>query len=488
MGNNCSCLSDITSLCTEDLSRKGNSDGMNQLINNNPKIDLANAEKCGKMMLNKNSTIDALSVNSNQIASTLNSNNNNNYGFNKNINNKNIKNKNRKNDNNRKEEKIIFEQKTISQTGAQPTIEINSKLQKYFLKVVKKKCFIKNIKKYKKEGDNLFKLCSQKIYASNERLSKAEQSCKIKYDKNGYKDFYPNITPEEELNMKYIPTQSKTIDNSVTINYQNQNQEKDPSKKNDKNFINWIYKGQANINNIPNGFGVKYTKNGTKQEGYWKEGQLYGWSQSIDSQGNILMGPFKDGKLTGKGVKYSFLNNTFYKGEIVDNKKEGKGEEISGEGIFSGNFLNDKKNGEGKMEYSLSGDTYEGNYKDDLFDGKGHYLWKISGQEYTGEYKNGLMHGKGLYEWSEGEYYRGDFVNGKKEGSGEMHWANGRSFIGPFVNGRPQGIGIFDNGMNYKGEMEFIDGKLNREYLNKKYRGSESGSLASSVDRNDTFL
>ena len=140
------------------------------------------------------------------------------------------------------------------------------------------------------------------------------------------------------------------------------------------------------------------------------------------------------------------------------------------------------------MIFALSGDIYEENYKDDLFDGKGHYKYNMSGQEYTGEYKNGLIHGKGLYEWSEGEFYRGNFVNGKKEGNGEMHWADGRSFIGPFINGRPQGIGIFDNGLNYKGEMEFIDGKLNRDYLSKKYRGSESNSLQSSLDRNDNYL
>ena len=361
--------------------------------------------------------------------------------------------------------------------------ELCLKLHKYFWRIITKKAFLKNVKKYKQEGDNLFKLCVQKIYESNEILSKAEQSCKIKYIKNGYKEFYTNITKDDEEKMKYIPNESKTIDNWIIINYQNI--EDNASNNNDINNIIWIYKGQADINNIPNGYGVKYVKNGSKQEGYWKEGQLTGWSQSIDFQGNILIGPFIDGKMTGKGIKYSFLNNIFYKGDIVENKKEGKGEEYSSEGKFSGNFLNDKKNGEGKMEYSLSGDTYEGNYKDDLFDGKGHYIWKISGQEYTGEYKNGLMHGKGLYEWSEGEYYRGDFVNGKKEGNGEMHWANGRSFIGPFVNGRPQGIGIFDNGMNYKGEMEFKDGKLNREYLNKKFSGSESNSLASSLDRND---
>ena len=529
MGNNCSCLNDITSLCSEDLSRQGNNEGINNYINNNPKVNLSNyaiSEKYDPMIKHKNTFNDRNSANSNQISpKNINNNNkkkrldNNNHKNNnislarkksnnshngQYINNKN--NINNVNNNKKENENTTSDQNMNLQKSTEISNDINNdplqklyiKLHKYFLKIITKKHFLKNLNKYKQEGDNLFNLCLQKIYTSNEKLSKAEQSCKIKYNKNGYKDFYPNITQEDEQKMKYIPKESKTIDNSIIINYLNNYT--DYSYNNDINTntntntnininnINWIYKGQVDIHNIPNGYGVKYTKNGIKQEGYWKEGQLVGWSQSIDNQGNILIGPFVEGKLTGKGIKYCFVNNTLYKGDIIENKKEGKGEEFSSEGKFVGNFANDKKNGEGKMEYSLSGDTYEGNYKDDLFDGKGHYIWKISGQEYTGEYKNGLMHGKGLYEWSEGEYYRGDFVNGKKEGSGEMHWANGRSFIGPFVNGRPQGIGIFDNGMNYKGEMEFIDGKLNREYLNKKYRGSESNSLASSLEVIDSYL
>ena len=42
MGNNCSCLSNITSLCSEDLSRQGNNEGINTYINNNPKVNLSN--------------------------------------------------------------------------------------------------------------------------------------------------------------------------------------------------------------------------------------------------------------------------------------------------------------------------------------------------------------------------------------------------------------------------------------------------------------
>ena len=149
-----------------------------------------------------------------------------------------------------------------------------------------KKEFTRNIKKYKEEGDNLFNSCVKTIYSSNEILSKAEKSCKIKYKKKGYKEFYPKITPEEEEKMQYIPDKSKTIDNSIIISYQNK--ENFDSKINGINDITWIYKGQTGINNIPNGYGVKYVKNGIKEEGFWKEGQLTGWSQSIDSQGNII--------------------------------------------------------------------------------------------------------------------------------------------------------------------------------------------------------
>ena len=91
------------------------------------------------------------------------------------------------------------------------------------------------------------------------------------------------------------------------------------------------------------------------------------------------------------------------------------------------------------------------------------------------------MHGKGLFEWSNGEFYRGEFVNGKKEGEGELHMGNGRIYIGPFVNGRPHGIGIYDNGVNFRGEMEFIDGKMNINYLKRK----NSNSSMSTINGND---
>jgi len=88
------------------------------------------------------------------------------------------------------------------------------------------------------------------INKSHELLIKAESFCKIKYNKTSYKLFYENISKEEENNMHYIPPEITTIDDSIIINYNTENE----NNINDIKNINWIYKGQININSIPNGF------------------------------------------------------------------------------------------------------------------------------------------------------------------------------------------------------------------------------------------
>jgi len=474
MGNSCSCLNNISSLCSEDLSRANNQDITDNNNNKNPTRNLKKNNRVDNFE-SIISTNDIKSVNSNYINKSINTNNENKEEYAKTI-------INNTNDTINNIEKYYNNNKNIYNNNIVNNKNEFAKLHKYILRIITKKKFLKNISKYKEAGNKLFNICIENIYKSNELLSKAESNWKIKYNKNGYKQFYPKISKEEINNYIIIPDSKKTIDDSIIIQY-NSEQERNPKE------VNYIYKGQTTLNNIPNGFGVKYKKNGIKEEGYWNSGELKGWGQIIDYKGNVIMGQFTPGGLVnGKGVKYSYINNTLYKGDILNNKKEGKGEEISNENTYIGNFINDKKNGKGKLINIISGDIYEGDFKDDLFDGEGHYIYKISGQEYKGEYKNGLMHGKGVYEWSQGEYYKGNFFNGKKEGNGEMHWADGRSYIGPFINGRPQGIGIYDNGNNYKGEMEFINGKLNRHYFNRNYEGFDTNSLQSSQQSNNTNI
>ena len=502
----CTCLNDSTTPESEDLSRRNNKEKKD----NRPKI-----------VLDKNNTIDSIDPLSSQRekeskSTTLSSNykknsivslRNSNYKQNNNKEKKkiiNLKNNvnNKKNNNNKnithnkinnKDKNIIAKKPSVKNTekdgfvnenfknffhtseGQEMTLNINEypnklciTLHKYLVSLITKREFKKNIKYYIEEGNQLYKNCIDDINETNPKLKKSELNSPIKYTPDGYLKYY---SEEKDIEKMAFNNPKECFDNCTIINYS------DNSTHSMDNML-WVYKGQANKYGQPHGFGEKLFKNGIKQKGYWKNGEMYGWGEEIDNQGNIFIGPFYYNEgITGKGEKFIFKKKILYKGEFVKGEKSGMGEENSNEGKYVGNFYKDKKYGKGKMSYKISGDTYEGDYKDDLFDGNGHYIWKSTGQEYKGEYKNGLMHGKGLYEWSEGEFYRGNFVNGKKEGDGELHMGNGRVFIGPFTNGRPNGIGIFDNGINFKGEMEFIDGKMNINYMKRRYTISSLSSV-----------
>ena len=444
---------------------------------NNNEINAQNNNKI--INNNKNDNIN-INNNKNNIKLKENNNNNNKIKNDKN-NNNNIKKeiKIKKEENKIDLEKILNREYMVSenfnkffnsQNGQEMILnmaETKNKmcitLHKYFVSLITRRKYKKNLKYFQEERNALYQKCLDLIYESNPDLKKLEDISKIKYTPDGYLKYYKEAKDQEK--MKFDP-KTESFDNCIIINY-----EEDDSSSIDKML--WIYKGQVNKIGLPHGLGEKIFKSGIKQTGYWNEGQMSGWGMVLDKKGSIFIGPFFDEKgVTGWGEKFTLRKRAVYKGEFMDGEKSGKGEEDSNEGSFVGNFYHDKKNGKGKMIYKLSGDIYEGDYKNDLFDGQGHYIWKTSGQQYTGDYKNGLMEGKGLFEYSEGEYYKGDFVNGKKEGQGELHMGNGRSYVGPFVNGRPNGIGVFDNGINFKGEIEFINGKMNINYLKEKYNNS----------------
>ena len=498
------------------VSTNINSDYKNTLPNHQQK---SKNQENKKVYLKKNLSNNATNINNKKnpenIDSIININNtikieNNNNNIINNINNneknkdlKNIKSTENKNNKNmkKKEEEEIEEEINIdfekfynreemvsenfnkffnSQQGQAMILNMNEPknkicitLHKYFVSLITRRKYKKNIKIFQNERMLLYKKCLNMIYKANPFLKKLEKVTQINYTPDGFKKYYPEEKDIEK--MKFIP-QKESFDNSIKIFYE------DDDTSSIDNML-WVYLGQVNRRGDPHGFGEKIFKNGIKEKGYWKEGEFFGWSIKFNSTNkDIFIGPFYGEKgLSGLGEKFTWKKKLVYKGEFIDGEKSGKGEEDSNEGKFVGNFYHDKKNGKGKMIYKISGDIYEGDYKNDLFDGQGHYIWKITGQEYKGEYKIGQMHGKGLYEWSEGEFYKGNFVNGKKEGEGELHWGNGRSYIGQFSNGRPNGIGIYDNGINFRGEMEFIDGKMNINYLKRNY----SHSSMSTINQND---
>lgn len=65
------------------------------------------------------------------------------------------------------------------------------------------------------------------------------------------------------------------------------------------------------------------------------------------------------------------------------------------DGVYTGTWANDEKNGRGTMKYANQ-DTYEGGWR------------------------NGLREGEGEYRYNNGDNYRGSWVRDKKEGRGVL--------------------------------------------------------------------
>ena len=95
---------------------------------------------------------------------------------------------------------------------------------------------------------------------------------------------------------------------------------------------------------------------------------------------------------------------------------------------------------------------------------KNNYILKGSG--YKGD-----LNGEGQMNYFLGNY-KGKYKNGIKEGKGKIKFKDGKKFICPFVNGKPNGIGIYENNKRKRKEVEFINGKINKDY--KKIQNKEN--------------
>ena len=351
-------------------------------------------------------------------------------------------------------------------------------------------------KKYNEKLKKELEKFQNKLYMKFVEKSKNEKVEKIiKENTNllstSWKDLY---NEEEENPMKEINSlisETKRYKNSLIFNYpsdnntlenvDNINNSLENNNNNSENILienliektNYIYKGETNLfTGEKIGNGEIINKNGSKIIGTFYNNESNGWNKYINEEGILYLGLFKNGKLNGKGILYNPNLNVLYKGDFINNLKEGNGIEITNASKFEGKFIKDKKNGFGKINFN-NGDFYEGNFLNNKFDGKGHFFWKKNNNEYIGNYTNGVFNGEGLYKWSENQYYKGNYINGIKEGKGEIKFSDGKKFICNFENGKPNGIGIFVDPKGNEKEVQFINGKLNKEYKQTNYKDNK---------------
>ena len=90
--------------------------------------------------------------------------------------------------------------------------------------------------------------------------------------------------------------------------------------------------------------------------------------------------------------------------------------------IYVGNWVNDRRHGQGKMTYKESGKVEEGEWEDGEFI-QGSCTWNKGtwkGDVYEGSFEQFKRHGHGTYTWKNGDIYVGNWVNNRRQGQGKM--------------------------------------------------------------------
>ena len=211
--------------------------------------------------------------------------------------------------------------------------------------------------------------------------------------------------------------------------------------------------------------------NGFFIEGNFIDDELDGFGKTVNINGEMYEGEFKQGIREGRG-KLILSNEDRFEGNFVKGKLEGYGKFISKDGeVYEGEFINGIPNGKGYKKYKDFSE-YEGNFTNGKENGFGIKKWK-NGEIYEGEFLDGLKSGKGKHSFKDGQKYEGYFFEDHYNGNGEYIWPDGLKYIGEFKDDKVEGKGtlIWPNGDKYEGL--FIDGKYNGFGCESKIDGSK---------------
>ncbi|PVD31236.1 hypothetical protein C0Q70_06648 [Pomacea canaliculata] len=157
--------------------------------------------------------------------------------------------------------------------------------------------------------------------------------------------------------------------------------------------------------------------------------------------------PWKDWdrRAQKKGIHHTVysVNGDQYTGDWLDNKKDGKGTyKWKDTGcIYEGDWKKNKRNGFGTLSYP---------------DGRGGYK-----KEYSGGWKNDLRHGYGTEFYTDDEYYEGEWYAGKRSGWGRMYYKDGTIYEGEWYDDECSGQGMMRLANENRYEGSWKNGKRN---------------------------
>jgi len=253
-----------------------------------------------------------------------------------------------------------------------------------------------------------------------------------------------------------------------------------------KNFRFWNYEHDPELWTLSEHLekidGVsKFYENGDHYMGDMKFGLPDGngtLNTIMDGMGYTYVGEFKRGKKNGRGNLSSKDNKYNYDGGWKDDKKYGIGTLFDNGDKYTGDFVDDKYNGNGTL-CGKNGEIFECEFKEGKPDGLGR-VTLVNGDVYIGNFVKGKICDQVSIKYKNGESYDGYYKDNKKWGYGCFNFKNGDTYVGDFENDLFNGEGILtkSNGEIQKGI--FKDGvfekkldKLKREEEEEKRKKEE---------------
>jgi hypothetical protein len=276
-------------------------------------------------------------------------------------------------------------------------------------------------------------------------------------------------------------------------------------------FKDFKYCGTWN-NGIQDGDGIKYcTQNNKKLKiryiGFFKGALLQGYGKIYINNYLYYEGNFTNNKYNGFGKIYYNNKKTRFVGLFKANLRDGNGKlyDIKGNLLYDGEFKQDKKSGEGKSydpNFSLVSPVYSGEWDNDMYNGKGLINYTF-GDYYSGYFVNNKKEGKGKIYYNN-NCYEGDFKDDKKNGKGILKIYNkssSRSIVtydGIFSNDVLIGYCkiTYKNGDIYEGNIENYKkqgfGIYTCYKTKNKYEGNwkddlKDGNIVIINENNETF-
>ena len=216
-----------------------------------------------------------------------------------------------------------------------------------------------------------------------------------------------------------------------------------------------IYYGSFNQKNQREGFGISISTDNYIYKGLWEKDEIGKFGLFLDNIGNYYLGELKNGKYNGKG-ELVIKNKLKFSGEFLDDipNGEGKLENFVDNTVYTGYVLNNLKEKKGILNYE-DGTKYEGEFKNDKFDGQG-ILTFPDGRKYEGQFKNNKIDGKGKFTWSDGKIYEGEYEDFMRNGNGKYFWDDNKYYEGQWTNNRQHGKGkLFCNGNEVNGVFRY---------------------------------